>query len=177
MAGGICNRALKSKFASDIPMPMVKEIKAMRAAKKLCKPTSDNSQALSYQMEHDNNVLNFGGASSSYSSSPSFNGLQFGNYQNHCSVRSHNLQNLDVGGFGFNNVSDVRGNNTSEFQVASNNEGNVYENIEFQQQKLDKNVTENEQNDNVGTSINEVAFNQMTSNLSNFLMADDMNEV
>jgi hypothetical protein len=171
MAGDISNRALKSKFASDLPMLVVKEFKAMRAAKKPCKPTSENSQALSYQMGHDNR------GSTSYSSSPSFEGLKFGNYQNHCSVRSHNVKNLDLGGFGFNNVSDVRGNNASEFQAASNNEGNAYANIEFQQQKLDKNVMENEHNYNVGTSINEVKFNQMKSNLSNLLMADDMNEV
>ncbi|GAU38672.1 hypothetical protein TSUD_292540 [Trifolium subterraneum] len=106
MVGGISNRAFGSIFASDVPTSTVKEIKEMRA-KKRCKPTMEHSQTLSCQMGLDSNVLNFDGASTSFSS---YRGEERSNVLN--------------------------------FDCASNNE---------------------------------VEFNQMKFNLSNFLMADDMN--
>ncbi|CAJ2666604.1 unnamed protein product [Trifolium pratense] len=76
-------------------------------------------------------------------------------------------------GFGFGSGSDVRGGSGSKFQTSLvNNEGNVFENRDFPLHKLDGNDMEF---DNGATSMNEIESNQMEFNISNYLMADDMN--
>nr|QSD99580.1 MYB family transcription factor [Melilotus albus] len=82
---------------------------------------------------------------------------------------------LVQGGFGLNCISDVRRGSGTEFLAGSNNnEGNVSKIREFPLQKLDGNVVENEKN-NGANLVNEVEFNQMEFNFSDFLMAGDMN--
>lgn len=56
MIGGISHRALRSRFASSLPVSVIKEIQAIRT-NKLRAPTLQYLQKLSYQNGDDNNVL------------------------------------------------------------------------------------------------------------------------
>ncbi|XP_058776164.1 putative two-component response regulator ARR13 [Vicia villosa] len=57
MIGGISQRALRSRFASSLPMSLIKTMQEKRA-NKFHTPTFENLQTLSYQTENQNNYFN-----------------------------------------------------------------------------------------------------------------------